>query len=133
MRSVPRTNSSPEVRVRRVAHRAGYRFRLHRKDLAGTPDIVFPKYKAVLFVHGCFWHRHLGCRKTTSPSRNAEFWSEKFAHNIQRDRRVVEKLEEQGWKVGVIWECETRDEDSVRAFLESLLTVGDGKAHPSTK
>ena len=122
MRAVPRQNSSPEIRVRRVAHAAGFRFRLHRKDLPGTPDIVFPKYRAVLFVHGCFWHRHPKCRKATSPKRNETFWNEKFARNVSHDRQVIESLEQQRWKVGVIWECETVDDTRTREFLESFLS-----------
>lgn len=129
MRAVPRQNSSPEIRVRRVAHAAGYRFRLHRKDLPGTPDIVFPKYRAVLFVHGCFWHRHPECRKATSPKRNETFWNDKFARNVSRDRDVTKRLAQLGWKVGVIWECETTDEARIREFLCSFLnSVFDGQS-----
>lgn len=87
-------------------HRHGFRFRLHRKDLPGRPDIVMPKSKTVIFVHGCFWHRHPGCRKCTTPSTNVEFWKEKFRKNTERDVKNLENLKSLGWRVIVVWECE---------------------------
>ena len=99
----------PELRVRRVLHAAGYRFRLHRKDLPGSPDIVLPRHRVVVFVHGCYWHRHSRCRLTTTPKTNVEFWRQKFDRNVERDRTVQAALEALGWHVVVIWECETRD------------------------
>lgn len=100
-------NTTPEVRVRKAAHALGLRFRLHLKELPGTPDIVFPKRRLALFVHGCFWHRHSGCRKATAPS--SEFWAKKFALNVARDLRVASELKKLGWRVVTIWECETKD------------------------
>lgn len=99
----------------------GLRFRLHRKDLLGTPDLVFPKHKTVVFVHGCFWHRHPDCRKASTPKSRTEYWQEKFAANITRDEIVAEKLEAMGWRVEVVWECETRDQDALRRRIESIL------------
>ncbi len=107
--------------VRRAAHALGYRFRLHRKDLPGRPDLVFPSRRAVIFVHGCFWHRHPGCRMASTPKTRVEFWSAKFDRNVQRDAAVIDALEAAGWRVLVIWECETRDrkwlEDKLSGFL----------------
>jgi DNA mismatch endonuclease (patch repair protein) len=104
-----------------VLHRAGFRFLLHDKRLPGRPDIVFPKYKTVLFVHGCFWHRHSGCRFTTHPATRQDFWAAKFKANIRRDSEVLRLLEESGWKVAVLWECETRDPSVLVAALDREL------------
>jgi DNA mismatch endonuclease, patch repair protein len=103
-------DTKPELIVRSFLHRAGLRFRLHTK-LPGKPDLVFPKYRAVVFVHGCFWHRHEGCRYSTTPANNAEFWQEKFAGNVRRDARVKQKLEELGWRVQVIWSCQLNERE----------------------
>ena len=97
-------NTSPELQVRKALHRRGFRYRLHAKDLPGSPDLVFPKYRAVIFVHGCFWHRH-GCHMTTMPKTQVAFWTEKFNNNIARDRKALDKLLESGWRVLTIWEC----------------------------
>ncbi len=102
-------NTKPERVVRSFLHRSGFRFRLHRKDLPGCPDIVLPKYRTVIFVHGCFWHRHPGCPRTTTPKTNVEFWGKKFAENVARDERNRQALVELGWNVVVIWECEIKD------------------------
>ncbi|MEJ8574150.1 very short patch repair endonuclease [Microbaculum marinum] len=111
----------PELRVRKLAHALGYRFRLHRRDLPGKPDLVFPRLGKIAFVHGCFWHRHEGCRLATPSKSRTEFWEAKFARNVERDQRVQEELRKLGWDVIVIWECETRDprklENKVRRFL----------------
>lgn len=96
----------PEMHVRSALHRAGYRFRLHVKDLPGKPDIVLPKHKTVIFVHGCFWHRHKGCSRATTPSTNQEYWQQKFKRNVERDKREQAELKKLGWKVIVVWECE---------------------------
>ena len=117
MRAVKSKNTSPEKRVRSVAHRLGLRFRLHRKDLPGSPDLLFPKRKVALFVHGCFWHRHENCPRATTPKTNADYWNEKFRRNVERDGETRRKLEKGGWKVLVIWECETKNQESIRAFL----------------
>jgi DNA mismatch endonuclease (patch repair protein) len=100
-------DTKPEIVVRRVLHRLGYRFRLHSKNLPGRPDIVLPRWQTVIFVHGCFWHRHPGCRFAYSPKSRVEFWMKKFDENIARDHHSKSKLEEMGWRVEVIWECET--------------------------
>ncbi len=114
-------NTIPELVVRRTAHALGYRFRLHRKDLPGTPDLVFPGRMAVVFVHGCFWHRHQGCRKASVPGSRMEFWVEKFDRNVARDARNVDDLKCAGWRVLTIWECETKDKD--RAALAARLSA----------
>lgn len=115
-------NTTPEVVVRRVAHSLGLRFRLHRKDLPGTPDIVFPKWKIAIFVHGCFWHRHPGCTKASIPKSRTEFWQAKFDSNVQRDKKNVEILVSQGWSVITIWECETKNVENLRAKLTSTFS-----------
>lgn len=121
MGRVPGKNTKPELVVRREVHALGYRFRLHRNDLPGTPDLVFPRLRKVLFVHGCFWHRHEGCSRTTTPKTRAAYWQEKFERNVQRDRRNVAMLEALGWKVLVIWECETFDRSVLVESLSSFL------------
>ncbi|MGX9364519.1 very short patch repair endonuclease [Desulfoplanes sp. PS50] len=108
MRSVPQRGTSPEIRLRKALHRRGFRYRVNDKRLPGSPDIVFPRYHAVLSVHGCFWHRH-GCKYTTTPSTRKEFWEAKFKANIERDKRNEEKLKELGWRVLVVWECEIKN------------------------
>lgn len=99
-------DSQPELALRRVLHRLGLRYRLHSKDLPGKPDIVFPRYKAVVFVHGCFWHRHQGCKIATTPKSNTAFWIDKFGKNVARDSRVGAELDALGWRVFLVWECE---------------------------
>lgn len=101
-------NSRPELALRRQLFAAGYRFRLHRRDLPGSPDIVLPKHGVVIFVHGCFWHRHVGCAKATTPSSNAAFWATKFAANVERDAAAIERLGALGWRVAIVWECAIR-------------------------
>lgn len=109
MSRIRSTNSKPEIIVRSLLHRMGYRFRLHRKDLPGKPDIVLPKYRTVIFVHGCFWHRHQGCKYAYQPKTRKEFWEAKFKSNIERDKMVFSKLQTLGWEVIVIWECEIKN------------------------
>ncbi|UYK83210.1 DNA mismatch endonuclease Vsr [Xanthomonas sacchari] len=99
-------DTKPELTLRKALHRLGLRYRLHGARLPGKPDLVFPRYKTVVFVHGCFWHRHAGCSIATTPKSNTAFWLEKFGKNTDRDKRVMAQLEEQGWKVLVAWECE---------------------------
>lgn len=114
-------DTKPEKIVRSLLHRLGYRFRLHRRDLPGRPDIVLPKFKTVIFVHGCFWHRHQGCRYAYTPKSRETFWSNKFAQNVARDRRDQKDLCDAGWHVIIIWECETRDIDVLaRRLVKSL-------------
>ncbi|WP_432799923.1 very short patch repair endonuclease [Poriferisphaera sp. WC338] len=105
MSRIKSRDTKPEIAVRSALHRMGYRFRLNRKDLPGKPDIVLPKYKTVIFVHGCFWHRHEGCKYSYMPKSRIEFWEKKFKRNVERDAEVRKQLEDLGWKVVVVWEC----------------------------
>ena len=99
-------DTQPELALRRVLHRLGLRYRLHGAGLPGKPDLVFPRYKTVVFVHGCFWHRHPGCKIATTPKSNTQFWKEKFEKNILRDARATIELQALGWRVLVVWECD---------------------------
>ncbi len=119
-------DTSPELRVRSLLHGLGYRFRLHRRDLPGSPDIVLPRHRTVVFVHGCFWHRHPGCRYTTTPKTREDFWNRKFEQNIQRDHRQQQQLSERGWSVMVIWACELRDLQSLTKRLLQIRATGRG-------
>ena len=101
-------DTNPEKAVRSLLHGMGYRFRLHRRDLPGTPDIVLPRYRTVVFVHGCFWHSHKGCKYAYQPKSRTEFWKRKLQLNVERDQIVESELTEAGWNVGIIWECERR-------------------------
>ena len=120
MAQVKSENTSPELAVRKLLHRLGYRFRLHRKDLPGKPDIVLPKYKTVIFVHGCFWHGHPGCKRAARPTSNTDFWNKKLDRNIERDRKAREELEKTGWRVITIWECEIKNAEKVEERLKFL-------------
>ena len=102
-------NTQPEKIVRSMLHRLGFRFRLHRKDLPGSPDITLTRYQTVVFVHGCFWHRHVNCRFAYTPKSRTEFWNAKFERNVSRDLEVQKQLLSLGWKVVVVWECETQE------------------------
>jgi DNA mismatch endonuclease (patch repair protein) len=104
-------DTKPEIAVRRLLHCMGYRFRLHRRDLPGRPDIALPKRRAVVFVHGCFWHRHRDCNYAYTPKSRVNFWKKKFAENEERDIRNRKALRRKGWNVIVVWECELRDQD----------------------
>ena len=120
-------DTKPELVVRSLLHRAGVRFSLRRKDLPGRPDIVLPKYRAVVFVHGCFWHRHKGCKVATMPKSGKAFWMAKFKGNVARDRRNTRDLERLGWKVLVVWECEVmREPQAVLRYLLAGLGVRRG-------
>lgn len=114
-------DTKPEMIVRRLAHGLGYRYGLHRKGLPGSPDLVFPSRRKVVFVHGCFWHRHPGCRKASTPGTRREFWEAKFERNVERDIRKEIQLMAAGWEVLVIWECETRDVERLAATLRNFL------------
>ena len=121
MSRVKNKNTKPEVQVRSMLHRMGYRFRLHRRDLAGAPDIVLPRHRKAVFVHGCFWHNH-DCPRGKRPSTRTEFWNAKLDANIERDRANQKALEEKGWQVLTLWECEVKDsvyiQEKLRHFLE---------------
>jgi DNA mismatch endonuclease (patch repair protein) len=114
-------DTRPEILVRSVLHHLGYRFRLNRKDVPGKPDIVLPKYRTAIYVHGCFWHRHEGCRFAYTPKSNLEFWSKKFARNVKRDTEVAAELNADGWEQITIWECELKDITVLEAKLRRRL------------
>ena len=114
-------DTKPEMLVRSLLHRMGFRFRLHRKDLPGNPDIVLPRYKKVIFVHGCFWHGHPGCPRSKRPTTNRPFWDRKLDGNLERDKRFCAELSGLGWKVLVIWQCETKVPDILAKKVERFL------------
>lgn len=115
-------DTKPELSLRKVLHGLGFRYRLHVADLPGKPDLVFPKYKTVVFVHGCFWHSHIGCKIATTPKSNTEFWIEKFEKNKERDARAKKALEDAGWTALVVWECEL---SSMKKALETGQRIGE--------
>jgi DNA mismatch endonuclease Vsr len=121
MSRIRKTGSKPEVRVRQLAHRLGYRFRINLRSLPGTPDIVFPGRRKAIFVHGCFWHQHEGCRHANKPRTRPDYWLPKLARNVDRDTRVSGSLRELGWSVLVIWECEIKDCASLALRLKEFL------------
>lgn len=120
-------DTGPELRVRRALHRLGYRFRLHCKNLPGSPDVVLPKYKIAIFVHGCFWHFHQGCRFAKMPSSRKEFWEPKLLGNRERDAAAVAALREAGWRVLLVWECFLRESKDDAALSESLAAWVEGE------
>ena len=124
MAGIRRRDTAPEMAVRRIAHRMGLRFRLQRKDLPGRPDLVLPKHRLAVFVHGCFWHRHEGCRYASTPKSRVAFWTEKFESNVARDARQEAALRALGWRVLIIWQCETRDEAAVERRLAASIDWG---------
>lgn len=113
-------DTRPEMMVRRWLWANGYRYRLHRKDLPGRPDIVLLKHRAIIFVHGCFWHRH-GCQFTTTPESNREFWLAKFSENVNRDKRNISALLEQSWRVMVIWECSLQGKNAISKLVAEQI------------
>jgi DNA mismatch endonuclease (patch repair protein) len=121
MRGVKQSNTKPEVRVRRALHAMGYRFRLHRKDLPGRPDIVLPRYKLAIMVHGCFWHQHASCKDGRQPTSNTSYWSPKLARNVERDAEKAAALVALGWRVETVWECETKDPETLEQALNLIL------------
>lgn len=122
MSKIRSKNTKPEMLVRSMIHKMGYRFRVHRSDLPGCPDIVFPRYKSVIFVQGCFWHLHKQCRDGTIPKIDREKWTAKLEKNVKRDKQNLRQLRKMGWKVLVLWECEVEKEiNKVRKKLIALL------------
>lgn len=121
MRSVKSRDTKPEMVVRRLAHALGFRFRLHRADLPGRPDLVFPGRRKAIFVHGCFWHGHCCARGARVPKTNAAYWRRKIHRNMERDAQALKDLNADDWRVLVIWECEMRDLDELRARLMAFL------------
>jgi DNA mismatch endonuclease, patch repair protein len=109
MAAIKAKNTRPERQLRRILHAQGYRFRLHRKDLAGRPDIVLPKYRLAIFVHGCFWHQHENCKYAVQPKSNLAFWTKKLNANTERDTNVLRHLWLDGWRTMVVWECELKE------------------------
>jgi DNA mismatch endonuclease, patch repair protein len=123
MRGVKQAHTQPELLVRRALHSRGYRFRLHRKDLPGRPDIVLPKYKLAIFVHGCFWHQHAGCKDGRLPTSNEAYWTPKLKRNKERDLEKAAALKAAGWQVANIWECETRAPAVLATTLDRILPL----------
>ena len=130
MAKVHAKDTAPELFVRQTAHSLGYRFRIHREDLPGCPDLVFPSRRKVIFVHGCFWHRHKRCKRASVPQTRRNFWLEKFASNVARDKRNIAALIEAGWDVLVLWECRLRDKDSVVRELRTFLDTSERIQYP---
>lgn len=129
MSRVKGKNTKPELMVRTLLHKMGYRFRLHQKDLPGKPDIILKKYKTVIFVHGCYWHRHDCKRGQSLPSSNKEFWKKKFQGTIERDEKACKQLKDLGWNVGIVWQCELKNPDDLVEKLKNIL--GSGKENKS--
>ena len=137
MAQIHSSDTKPEKIVRSMLFAAGFRFRINRKDLPGKPDIVLPKFKTVIFIHGCFWHRHKGCGDASMPKSNTDFWRNKFEANVKRDERVGGELKVLGWKVVTIWECQVKKEDVLKKIIDkefgSMLlndeTVAAEKSH----
>jgi DNA mismatch endonuclease (patch repair protein) len=121
MSAIRKKDTKAELVVRRLLHVMGYRFRLHRRDLPGCPDVVLPRHRAVVMVHGCFWHRHANCRHANLPRSRTEYWLPKLARNVERDKRSIAALEALGWRVLVVWECELGNLASLRDRLSTFL------------
>lgn len=121
MSRVAAKNTKPELIVRRALTALGYRYRLHRTDLPGKPDIVFPSMRKAIFVHGCFWHRHANCSGASTPKSNVVFWRTKFESNVERDKRNVRALRRNGWSVLIVWQCQTRNPERLTRRLERFL------------
>ncbi|QIO36952.1 very short patch repair endonuclease [Bradyrhizobium sp. 1(2017)] len=131
MASIKGKNTAPERAVRRMLHTLGFRFRIHRRDLPGKPDIVLPRHRLAILVHGCFWHRHPGCRFATTPKTNAPFWQAKFQNNIRRDMEALGQLDEAGWRTLVVWECSVKADAQGKSGLPRLLqqAIASQKRH----
>lgn len=118
-------NTSPELVVRKILFGLGCRYRLHDKKLCGKPDIVIRRLKTVIFVNGCFWHQHKGCRRNSSPKTNIEYWKPKLKRNVEKQKRNIKELEKLEWKTFIIWECETKDKDKLLNLVQNNLEVGE--------
>ncbi|MBS7847388.1 DNA mismatch endonuclease Vsr [Pseudomonas fluorescens] len=128
MSSIRGKNTQPELKVRRFLHAHGYRFRLHRKDLPGNPDIVLPKLMTCIFVHGCFWHKHDNCRYATTPKSRQDFWESKLSKNAERDAKASEALQHLGWTVLIVWECQLRSaETALDGLVENLSRLKNAR------
>lgn len=125
MGRVRRQDTGPELVIRKLLHANGYRFRLHRRDLPGKPDIVLPRYKSAIYVNGCFWHNHFGCKWGSIPQSNTEFWKAKFARNKERDKQNLLQMTRLGWHPIVVWECETRNLERLLKKINSKLSMGN--------
>ena len=121
MSRVRSKDTLPELRVRSQMHRAGYRYRLHVSEMPGKPDIVMPRHRTVVFVNGCFWHQHPGCRRASTPTTNADFWQRKLERNVARDKNNHTALRRDGWTVRIVWECQTRDNLVLMDTLSNIL------------
>lgn len=132
MSRVRNTNTKPEMQVRKLLHGMGYRFRLHRNDLPGTPDIVLPRHRKVIFVHGCFWHGHKDCKRGARPVTNIEFWNAKLDRNEDRDRIAVLALSAAGWKSLILWQCQINKADDLRTRLRAFLIEEDSETELRT-
>ena len=130
MRRIRKTDTKPEIAIRKLAHGLGYRFRLHRRDLPGTPDLVFPRLRKIIFVHGCFWHQHSGCRLARPPKARPDYWQPKLRRNQERDAAARQALEAAGWSVLVIWECETPNTATLRLGIDEFLKRGGDLTQP---
>ena len=126
MRRIRKRDTTPELAVRRAAHALGFRFRLYRGDLPGTPDLVFPRHRKIIQVHGCFWHQHDGCRLARQPKSRLDYWLPKLARNRERDRAAREALEAAGWACLVVWECQTQNSIGLEKILRPFL-LGNGQ------
>jgi DNA mismatch endonuclease (patch repair protein) len=131
MRRIRSKDTIPAMVVRRVAQSLGYRYRLHRKDVPGKPDLVFPIRRKVIFIHGCFWHQHSACREGRPPKSNAAYWLPKLKRNMERDKAALAQLAAEGWDVLVIWECETKNHEAICQALRNFLGAprAAGKMH----
>lgn len=121
MSRIKSKDTNPEIVVRKILTRLGYRYRIHRKDIPGTPDIAFIGLKKVIFIHGCFWHRHVGCKYAYVPKSNVARWNKKFKENIDRDNKVLEELKDKGWNYLIIWECQLKNNENIPEMLKTFL------------
>lgn len=128
MRANRSKDTRPEMAVRSILWNAGYRYRLHRRDLPGKPDVVFPGRRKVIFVHGCFWHQHQGCRRASKPKSRMDYWRPKLERNVSRDASVRDALSANGWAFLIVWECELKALDALTSKLRTFLEDGEGTA-----